>query len=379
MRTTSSFEIFPTDSSEQDLAKARRHRQEGRAGEAEAAYRTVMERQPGLRTSWTECFDLLRQAGRADDALALAVDAERRFSAEAFPIALKGAALIEQRRFQEALAALETAVRRDPYLALTWHELGNAAYRLGDGSRALLALDRAFALEPHTETLTLRGRILRETGELYAATVAFEAAMHSATHHEQRAEIDSEIQLTQRLGDFAPRRLKQLTPGERWFAEHGVIVLAATGGASAPPLAAQLIEAFAQLVQDRDWRFGQLLAHGTSPLWPILSERLGLPCEPLSQADAGRVPLLVAERPPRDDPQWESAAQAIGATQQGAVFTVWHPIAEAPDVHVVGGLEEEGTPLALGMSPANAVVMAQHPGAGVHSRDLAHRTPSAPA
>jgi tetratricopeptide (TPR) repeat protein len=378
MRTTSSFEIFPTDASEQDLAKARRHRQEGRAGEAEAAYRSVMKHQPGLRTSWTECFDLLRQAGRADDALALAVDAERRFSAEAFPIALKGAALIEQRRFEEALAALETAVERDPYLALTWHELGNAAFRLGDGSRALLALDRAFALEPHTETLTLRGRILRDAGELYAATVAFEAAMHSATHEEQRAEIEGEIQLTQRLGDFAPRRLKDLTPGERWFAEHGVVVLAAAGGASAPPLAAHLVEAFAQLAEDRDWGFGQLLAHGTSPLWPILSERLGLPWEYLNRADPDRVPLLVAERPPHDDPQWESVAGAIRDSGKGAVFTVWHPAAEAPEVDVVGGLEERGAALALGVSPTNAIVMAQHPGAGVNSRDLAHRTPPAP-
>ena len=377
MRTTSSFEIFPTDSSERDLAKARRHRREGRAGEAEAAYRTVMERRPGLRTSWTECFDLLRQAGRSEDALALAVDAERRFSAEAFPIALKGAALIEQRRFQEALAALETAVQRDPYLALTWHELGNAAFRLGDGSRALLALDRAFALEPHTETLILRGRILREAGELYAATVAFEAAMHSATHEEQRTEIEREIHMTQRLGDFAPRRLKELTPAERWFAEHGVVVLAATGEAPAPPTPERLVEAFADLAQDRDWNFGQLLTYGTSPLWPILSERLGVPCDPPHEVDPRRVPLLAAERPPRDDPRWQSAIEHMRAARKGAVFVVWHPIGETPLVDVVGGLEEDGRPLALGVSPANAIVMAQHPGADVNSRDLAHRTPPA--
>ncbi len=377
MRTTSSFEIFPTDSSERDLAKARWHRQEGRAGEAEAAYRTVMERRPGLHTSWTECFDLLRQAGRSEDALALAVDAERRFSAEAFPIALKGAALIEQRRFQEALAALETAVQRDPYLALTWHELGNAAFQIGDGSRALLALDRAFALEPHTETLTLRGRILRETGELYAATVAFEAAMHSATHEEQRTEIEREIQLTQRLGDFAPRRLKELTPAERWFAEHGVVVLAATGEASTPPTPEHLVEAFADLAQDRDWNFGQLLTYGPSPLWQILSERLAVSCEPLHEADPQRVPLLAAERPPRDDRGWESAIEDIRAAGKGAAFVVWHPMGETPLVDVVGGLEEDGRPLALGVSPASAIVMAQHPGAEVDSRDLAHRSPPA--
>ena len=144
------------------------------------------------------------------------------------------------------------------------------------------------------------------------------------------------------------------------------------------PISPRDVTALVQLAHDRDWHFGQLLAHGTSPLWPILSERLGLPCEPLSQADPARVPLLVAARPPHDDAQWKSATEAIAAAPQGAVFTVWHPVADAPEVHVVGGLEDEGTPLALGVSPGAAIVMAQHPGAGVNSRDLAHRTPPAP-
>ncbi len=162
MRTTSSFEIFPDEPSERELARARWLRREGRIAEAEAAYRGVMERQPGLRSSWTECFDLLRSAGQLSKALSLALEAEGVFSTEAFPLALKGAALIEQDRIPDAIEVLEVAVERDPNLALTWHELGYAAYRLGNGDRALLALDRAFALEPHTETLVLRGRIFRD-------------------------------------------------------------------------------------------------------------------------------------------------------------------------------------------------------------------------
>src|SRR5207244_568410 len=79
-------------------------------------------------------------------------------------------------RYRDALATLEQAVEFDPDLALVWHELGYAAFRLGDRNRALLALDRAFALEPHTETLRLRGRILRDAGRYQAAEVAYEGA-----------------------------------------------------------------------------------------------------------------------------------------------------------------------------------------------------------
>ncbi len=377
MRTTSSFEIFPNDASERDLAKARWFRQEGRVQEAEQTYRNVMDRQPGLRTSWTECFDLLRRSGQAEQALALAADAERKFATEAFPIALKGAALIEQQRFREALEALEIAVDRDPNLALTWHELGYAAHRIGDGSRALLALDRAFALEPHTETLTLRGQILRESGEFYAATVAFQAAMHSATHEGQRSEIQREVLVTQRLGDFAPRRPHELTHAERWFAEHGAVVLAATDDATpSAPTSEELIDTFVKLARDRDWSFGQIVGLENDPQCAILAGEFGLAVEALDRIDPERVPLVVAQRPPEDDPRWESATTQVRDEKRGAIFVVWHPVDARTNADVVGGLEENGNRLALATDPANAIVMAQHPGANIANQRLSLRLPA---
>ena len=92
MRTTESFEIFPNEESERELARARWLRREGRAAEAEVAYRGVMQRQPSLRSSWTECFELLRSTGRVDDALQLANSASSMFPHDAFPLTLKGAA-----------------------------------------------------------------------------------------------------------------------------------------------------------------------------------------------------------------------------------------------------------------------------------------------
>src|SRR2546421_691447 len=109
----------------------------------------------------------------------------------------------------------ERAVEGGPGLALVWPELGYAAYRLGNPDRALLALDRAFALEPHTETLKLRGRILREAGRYAAAEVAFEAAAQAAEHREQREEAEREIATTRRYGFYAPRRPDQLSRAER--------------------------------------------------------------------------------------------------------------------------------------------------------------------
>src|SRR5438034_11694854 len=165
--------------------------------------------------------------------------------------------MIELERYREALGTLEQAVEFDPDLALVWHELGYAAFRLGDRNRALLALDRAFALEPHIETLRLRGRILRDAGRYQAAEVAYEGAAQAAEHREQRAAAEQEIAITRRYAFYAPRRPDGLTPAERWFAETGTVVLA-SDDATAAPDDASLATAFVDLARDSGWRFGQI-------------------------------------------------------------------------------------------------------------------------
>src|SRR5439155_22796519 len=119
--------------------------------------------------------------------------ARAQFGDSAIPLTLKAAALIELDSYREAVGILEQAVESDPDLALVWHGLGYAAFRLGDRNRALLALDRAFALGPHTETLRLRGRILRDAGRYQAAEVAYEGAAQAAEHAEQREAAEREI------------------------------------------------------------------------------------------------------------------------------------------------------------------------------------------
>src|SRR5713226_8808786 len=277
MRTTASFELFPDAPSERAIARARYLAREGRIADAEKAYRDVLAEHPDFKSCWAECFELLRRHGRSDDALRLAEGARAQFGDAAFSLALKGAALIELERYREALATLEQAVESDPDLALVWHELGYAAFRLGDKNRALLALDRAFALEPHTETLRLRGRVMRDAGRYQAAEVAFEGAAQAAEHKEQRDAAEHEIAVTRRFAFYAPRKPEELAPGERWFAEGGAPVLAAVPAPARPPDDA-LIDAFLELAQDCGWRFGQVVALGPSlPAWERLAQGLGAP------------------------------------------------------------------------------------------------------
>src|SRR6266849_3341394 len=332
MRTTASYELFPDAPSERAMARARYLVREGRVADAEKAYRDLLAEHPDLKPGWAECFELLRGQGRTEDALRLAEGARAQLGDSGFSLALKGAALIELTRYRDALATLEQALEADPDLALVWHELGYAAYRLGDRNRALLALDRAFGLEPHTETLKLRGRILREAGRYTAAEVAVEGAAQAAEHREQREEAEREILATQRYAFWAPRRPDDLQPAERWFADSGAVVLAPVPG-PVPPSDEALAKAFAELAQDSGWRFGQVVAMGPSlPVWAPLAEALGAPLVGRDGVDPGVVPLVAALRPLAPEAGWAAVGAAITEAQAGLVFVLEHPAEASGDV-----------------------------------------------
>src|SRR6266487_3806011 len=227
MRTTASYDLFPDARSERALARARWLAREGRMQDAQSAYDELLSTKPEIKACWAEYFELLRTSGRGEEALQLADRARAVFGETGFSCTLRGAALTELGRYPEALAELERAVEVDPDLALVWHELGYAAWKLGDRNRALMALDRAFELE-------LRGQVLREAGRYQAAEVAFEGAAQAAEHPEQRDDAEREIATTRRYGLYTPRRPDDLSGAERWFADTGSVVLASTPGPVAP-------------------------------------------------------------------------------------------------------------------------------------------------
>jgi len=375
MRTTASYELFPDAPSERAMARARYLVREGRVADAEKAYRDLLAAHPDLKPGWAECFELLRGQGRGDDALRLAEGARAQFGDSAFSLALKGAALTDLERYREALTTLEQAVEFDPDLGLVWHELGYAAYRLGDPNRALLALDRAFALEPHTETLRLRGRILRDAGRYQAAEVAYEGAAQAAEHREQRVAAEREIAATRRYAFYAPRRPDGLTPAERWFAETGTVVLA-SDDATAVPDDASLAAAFVDLARDSGWRFGQIVALGpTLPVWRTLADALGAPLVTRTGFDPTACPLVVAQRPQPADTVWSTLTSAVAEHATGLVFVLEHvpEPAGGGGADVIGVLADAASRRPRGVNVPHALSEAQHPAARLAGRRLVRR------
>jgi tetratricopeptide (TPR) repeat protein len=354
------------------MVRARWLAQQGRVADAEHAYRSILATDPDSKACWAECFELLRTHGRTEDALKLAEAALGHFGPSAFPLTLQGAGLIEVGRYRDALQALEQALERDPGLALAWHELGYAAHRLGDPNRALLALDRAFALEPHTETLQLRGKILREAGRYQAAEVSFEGAAQAAEHAEQRAENEREILATRRYATFAPRRPESLTPAERWFAETGTVVLARDPGPVAPSDEV-LLKAFVEVAHDSGWRFGQLVAAGPMlALWSPLAEALRATLVRPAEFDPAACPLVVATRPLPDDPAWTALTSALVEHGAGLAFVLEHPadVITGSGADIIGVLTDAAPRRHRMPNPAHALADAQIPAARCAGRRL---------
>lgn len=379
MRTTASYDLFPEAPRERAIARARWLAQEGRLADAEAAYRTLMAERPDLKEGWAECFELLRRDNRAADALQIAEGALGQFGATPFPFTLQGAALLELGRYREALGALERALEGDPNLALAWHELGYAAFRLGDPSRALLALDRAFALEPHSETLRLRGRILRDAGRYQAAEVAFEGAAQATDQQEIREAAERDILATRRFALYAPRRPDDLNAAERVFAETGAVVLACAA-ASEAPTDAMLVAAFTELAGDAGWQFGQVVAlDGPLALWRGLSAALAAPLVTAAQIEPGARPLVVATHASRLADGGE--AVAVAGVCGGLVFALEQPLDAASETtaHVAGSVADAAGRPRLAPDVAEALTQAQHPASRLAGRLEPRSTPPGPA
>jgi tetratricopeptide (TPR) repeat protein len=372
MRTTASYDLFPDARSERALARARWLAREGRMRDAQTAYEELLATKPELKACWAEYFELLRSGSRKDEALQLADRARAALGETGFAYTLRGAALAELGRYQDALAELERAVEIDPDLALVWHELGYVAYKLGDKNRALLALDRAFALEPHTDTLKLRGQVLRDAGRYQAAEVAFEGAAQAAEHAEQRADAEREIKVTQRYGSYAPRRPDDLSGSERWFAETGTVLLASTPGPVAPS-DETLTATFMEVAAKCDWQFGQMILLGAEFSWcNVLADRLGIPLVTAAAFDPAVCPLLVALRPLPADRTWTGLVATLQREGIGLAFTIEHPAESSALIttDVIGVLTEGGIRRPRAPNPAQALQEVRHPGGRLAGRRL---------
>ncbi|MFI5235278.1 MAG: tetratricopeptide repeat protein, partial [Gemmatimonadales bacterium] len=324
MYSTAQFRVFGTSPSERRLVRARQLARDGRGAEAEDAYRAAVAEDPGFRRAWGEYFEWLRSEGRRDDALFIAERAAAQFPGEAFALALLGAGQVEMGRYREGLASLDEAVKADPDLGLVWHETGYAAWRLGEPSRALLAVDRAFALDPHGATLQLRGKILRDAGRYLAAEVAFAGAMEASEFPEQRREAERQIAITRRCAAFPGSRPATLPPSRRWFAETGGAALTSIGGDDVPA-DAELLRGFAEVAREEGWRFTAIHATDGWPGWQALARALSLALLPITD-QAEEVPLVVTRSPVSGGLKWEMAIERLLESGVGVSFALTCPV-----------------------------------------------------
>ncbi len=366
MRLTSSFAVFRFQPGEEGLAKARWYSREGRAAEAERAYRAAIATNPDLRAGWLELFELLRRDGRYHDALELALRAEEHYGPDtAMPRAIKGAALAELGRTREAVAALEEAIERDGNLALAWHELAYAAFRAGEHARALLVLDRAFALEPHTDTLMLRGRILRAAGQYDAAEVAFEGAQQSAEHDVPRREAEREIAATRRSAALGGKKPRNFTARERAFADVGAVLLDRRADEAAPPASADVpllfaacLASLAALVDALGWR--PAVCSGVAPeddaLAAAVARAIGAQALPIAALDPADRPLVVAAWN-GGGREWDHALTRLERWKSGYAFALAQAPGIADSADLIGTLRCSGDLTALQQQVARVLAL----------------------
>ena len=334
MRSTAQYRLFTTEPGARRLARARALMHEGRPEESELAYRAALTEDPTDRTAWTELFELFRSRGRWEDALSTAEHAAAQFPGEAFPLAIVGAGHVELGHWVEGLDWIQKAIALDPDLALAWHEAGYAAWKAGEHGQALMAVDRAFALDPHGSTLDLRGRILRDAGRYLAAEVAFTGAAEAAEFNDQRRNAERQIATTRRYAAYHGHRPSALPVHRRWFAESGAAVLTAAGG-EPPPNDGQLINAFIEIAEEEGWRFTRIVTgddwHGWTPLHRLLTAE-----------SKGDIPLSVAKSPVDACQTCRDIRGTIADTGRGLSFVLSTPYGLEAPVDVVGRVGENG-------------------------------------
>jgi hypothetical protein len=226
-----------------------------------------------------------------------------------------------------------------------------------------MALDRAFALEPHGATLLLRGRVLRQAGRYLAAEVSFEGAAQAAEFAPQREEAERELGITRRYAAFLNSKPDKLSTARRWFAETGAVPL--TGHQGPAPGEAELASALAQLATELEWEFDMLVALDGWTGWYDLAGRLDLPVAAELPRNPQVTPLVAIRRADTAG-TWSSTTTRVAAGGRGLTFAL-HQDPAAPPADVCGDIGEH----AVGaVDLAFATEAALHPEGRLHHRAL---------
>jgi tetratricopeptide (TPR) repeat protein len=149
-----------------------------RLGEAEAAWREILGRDPADVRAQHFLGCVLARAGRLEEALALldrSIGGEPR---NAMFLANRARVLADAGRLDAAIEDLRRAVRCDPRFGAAYHHLGMLLERAGRRDESLAALRRAVAIDPQAPGANASlGRALLASGDAAGARAAFERAV----------------------------------------------------------------------------------------------------------------------------------------------------------------------------------------------------------
>ncbi|HET7731100.1 MAG TPA: tetratricopeptide repeat protein [Usitatibacter sp.] len=154
--------------------------QQGRLAEAEAAWRSILERKPDDPEALHLLGLILVRTGRAEGLQLLDRSIERAPRNPAF-LNNRAQILAEAGRSDEALRDLRRAVMLEPRFHAAYCHLGSLLRRLGRLDEALAAFRKALAIDPRVPDAHVGvGNVLRERGDPDGARAAYGAALHHA-------------------------------------------------------------------------------------------------------------------------------------------------------------------------------------------------------
>jgi protein O-GlcNAc transferase len=156
----------------------------GRLAEAEAAYRSVLARNP-REFDALHLLGLIRyQQGRPGEAHDLASQAVKLRPGSPQALSLLGAALLELGRLEEALAACDRLVVIDPRDSGALYNRAIVLSRLRRFEDALVAFDKVLARDRGSvDALFERGNVLAALSRFGEAATSYEALLHKAPAH----------------------------------------------------------------------------------------------------------------------------------------------------------------------------------------------------
>ena len=139
---------------------------------------------PKVPETWEHLAVVERRRGRLPDALSAAEQAARLRPSDHAAFARVIHLVCAHQGISAALPRMQEAVRRWPTSAEAWKDLGTALANLHEADEALVALDRALALNPMLVSIQLgRALALQEAGRIAEAVLAYELVLSAEPAH----------------------------------------------------------------------------------------------------------------------------------------------------------------------------------------------------